>query len=80
MGTLPSQDEGRVSAHGTKSTYRRIDATGNHLLGALLQLAGYLRFAGHGLSERKLVIYGNSEWQQHRERHDWEVHLRIRQL
>ncbi len=58
--TLPAHDEGRIAAHGTKSANRRIHATGNHLLGALLQLAGYLRLAGHGLSEKKLVIYGNS--------------------
>src|SRR5580692_6403552 len=60
MGTLPAHNEGRVSAYGTKGTHWRIDAAGNHLLGAFLQLARHLRFAGHGRSGRKLDIYGNS--------------------
>src|SRR5579872_4428601 len=53
MRTLTAHNERSVSTHRTESAYRRIDPSWNHLLGALLQLARNLYFAGHGLSDKE---------------------------
>ena len=50
VGTLAAHDVQRIASHGTESAYRGVDASGNQLFGAFLQLAGLLGFAGHGPS------------------------------
>ena len=57
----PAHEEWRIAADGAKGAHRGVHAAGNHLLGALLQLARHLEFAGHGLSGES-GTYGSSQW------------------
>src|SRR3989441_3591647 len=62
VGAPPANHEWRVATYRAKGAHRRIHAPGNHLLGAFLQFARLLEFAGHGSSSAGTYKYssGNS--------------------
>src|SRR5882757_7437594 len=72
-GTLAAHDVKRIASDRAKRAYRRIHASGNQLLSALLKLAGLVGFAGHGLLQRgrlravalqrsRLILAAPAEW------------------
>src|SRR5207302_4053422 len=50
MRSLAAHNEWRIAAHGAKRAHRRVNASGNHLLGTPLQFQRLVGFARHGSS------------------------------
>jgi hypothetical protein len=46
-GAVAADKEGRLSADGSESADRRVDAAGDERFGSMLKFAGTVEFAGH---------------------------------